>query len=159
VSNWESQPGDSLSHHEIGKPNGQPRQWFFWTVRNESKGTPTRIVGGSRTDRLVPRISRARPCAVTAVTGIANGRIKLSRLPNHLSAGGKGGWVGGWEEEEEEEEKKNVAENAHISGAPLCHSGGHLTRANDLPVHLRPASSPLRVRRTTTSVFSGIVTA
>jgi len=145
VSNWESQPGDSLSHHEIGKPNGQPRRWFFWTVRDESKGSPTRIVGGSRTDRLVPGISRARPCAIIAIIGIASGRIDLSRLPNHLSAGGRGGWVGGWEKED-----------ARISGAPLCHSGGHLTRANDLPVHLRPASSP---SSTATSVFLGIVAA
>lgn len=40
VSNWESQLGDPLSHHEIGKPNGQPRRWFFWKVCNELKGAP-----------------------------------------------------------------------------------------------------------------------
>lgn len=40
VSNWESQLGDSLSHHEIGKPNGQPHRWFFWKVCNKLKGAP-----------------------------------------------------------------------------------------------------------------------
>lgn len=40
VSNWKSQPGDPLSHHEIGKPNGLPRRWFFWRVCEESLGAP-----------------------------------------------------------------------------------------------------------------------
>lgn len=40
VSNWKSQPGDPLSHHEIGKPNGLPRRWFFWRVCKESLGAP-----------------------------------------------------------------------------------------------------------------------
>lgn len=40
VSNWESQLGDPLSHHEIGKPNGQPRRWFFWKAYNELKRAP-----------------------------------------------------------------------------------------------------------------------
>jgi len=93
VSNWESQPGDSLSHHEIGKPNGQPRRWFFWTVRNESKGTPTRIVGDrerieyqGRDPARSPRLSRSR----------ADDRV-VSRLSTGIiSRGGeKGGWVGG----------------------------------------------------------------